>query len=184
MAPQWTAASIDIVPSIIAWASGSLELVKLPEQRRGRFSRRASWPITMDPMAGSGVPKVGEPERSDIDDRKLPKTTGAPGRSSWVRAQPASVSASDCAMAPALVTGPMAPPRMKGTRTVPCPARAYSRIPLVMVPSQTRGELTLKLPMMTQWLSAKSRPNSSRVISMLSAARVSCVTEPRKARSE
>lgn len=49
--------------------------------------------MTMLPIAGSGVPKVGEPERSDIDDRKLPKMTGAPLRSSCVSAQPASVSA-------------------------------------------------------------------------------------------
>ena len=75
-------------------------------------------------MAGSGVPKVGEPDRSDIDDRKLPKMTGAPGRSSWVSAQPAMVSASDWAMAPALVTGPIAPPRMKGTTTAAWFARA------------------------------------------------------------
>ena len=117
LAPQCTAASIDMVPSFMAWASGSLEVVKLPEQRSGRFNRRASWPMTIDPIAGSGVPKVGDPERSDIEERKLPNMTGAPGRSSWVSAQPAMVSASDWAMAPALVTGPMAPPRMKGTTT-------------------------------------------------------------------
>ena len=33
-APQWMAASIDIVPSVIACASGSFEVVKLPEQRK------------------------------------------------------------------------------------------------------------------------------------------------------
>ena len=108
-----------MVPSVIACASGSFEVVKLPEQRSGRLSRRQSCPITMLPMAGSGVPKVGAPERRLIDDRKLPKTTGAPLRSSCVSAQPASVSASDCAIAPAEVTGPIAPPRMKGTSTVP-----------------------------------------------------------------
>ena len=70
------------------------------------------------------MPNVGLPERSDIEDRKLPKITGAPLRSSWVSAQPAIVSAKDCAMAPALVTGPIAPPRMKGTITAACPARA------------------------------------------------------------
>src|ERR1700754_1331762 len=95
LAPQCTAASIDIVPSVMAWASGSFEVVKLPEQRSGRLSRRASWPTTIEPMAGSGVPKVGDPERSDIDDRKLPKITGEPGRSNWASAQPAMVSASD-----------------------------------------------------------------------------------------
>jgi hypothetical protein len=116
-APQWIAANMLMVPSVIAWASGSFDVVKLPEQRSGRFRRRANWPMTIDPMAGSGVPNVGEPERSAVEDRKFPKITGAPGRSSWVRAQPAMVSASDCAMAPALVTGPIAPPRMKGTIT-------------------------------------------------------------------
>ena len=124
LAPQCTAASIDIVPSFIACASGSFEVVKLPEHLSGRFSRRASCPITIEPIAGSGVPKVGEPERSDIDDRKLPKITGAPGRSSCVSAQPAMVSASDWAIAPALVTGPMAPPRMNGTITAAWLARA------------------------------------------------------------
>ena len=106
-----------MVPSIIAWASGSFEVVKLPEQRRGKFKRRESWPITIEPIAGSGVPKVGLPERSDIEDRKLPKITGAPLRSSWVIAQPAIVSAKDCAIAPALVTGPIAPPKINGTIT-------------------------------------------------------------------
>lgn len=105
---------MDMVPSAIACASGSLEVVKLPAQRSGRFKRRASWPMTIEPMAGSGVPKVGEPERSDIDDRKLPKITSAPLPSNCVSAQSAMVSAKDCAMAPALVTGPIAPPRMKG----------------------------------------------------------------------
>jgi hypothetical protein len=80
--------------------------------------------MTMDPMAGSGVPKVGEPERRLIEERKLPKITGAPFRSNCVSAQPAMVSASDCAMAPALVTGPIAPPRMKGTMTAAWFARA------------------------------------------------------------
>ena len=92
--------------------------------RVGAVLRRASWPTTMEPMAGSGVPKVGEPERSDMEERKLPKMTGAPDRSSCVSAQPAMVSASDWAMAPALVTGPMAPPRMKGTTTAHWLARA------------------------------------------------------------
>ena len=70
------------------------------------------------------MPKVGEPERSDMLERKLPKISGAPGRSSCVIAQPTMVSASDCAMAPAVVTGPMAPPRIKGTITAAWLARA------------------------------------------------------------
>ena len=63
------------------------------------------------------VPNVGEPDRNAVEERKSPKITGAPGRSSWVRAQPAMVSASACAIAPALITGPIAPPRMNGTTT-------------------------------------------------------------------
>src|SRR5215213_11476713 len=98
-APQWAAASIDITLSIIACPSGSLEVVKEPEQRSGKLRRRASWPTTSEPTAGSGVPKVGEPERSDIDERKLPKMTGAPGLSNCVSAQPAMVSARDWAIA-------------------------------------------------------------------------------------
>ena len=50
--------------------------------------------------------------------RKFPRIAGEPGRSSWVRATPTMASAMDWAMAPAVVTGPMAPPRMKGTTTV------------------------------------------------------------------
>ena len=87
-------------------------------------SRRVSWPTTSEPKAGSGVPKVGEPERSEVELRKLPSTAGAPGRSSWVNATPTIASAIDWAMAPALVTGPMAPPRMKGTTTAHWLARA------------------------------------------------------------
>ena len=72
LAPQWMADSIDITLSCMAWPSGSLEVVNEPAQRSGKFKRRASWPITIEPMAGSGVPKVGEPDRSDMLERKLP----------------------------------------------------------------------------------------------------------------
>jgi hypothetical protein len=41
-----------------------------------------------------------------------------------VIAQPTIVSAWACAIAPALVTGPIAPPRMKGTITAAWLARA------------------------------------------------------------
>ena len=65
------------------------------------------------------MPKVGAPERSDIEERKLPSTTGAPGRASWLKLTPAMPSASAWASAPAVVTGPIAPPRMKGAMTMP-----------------------------------------------------------------
>jgi len=123
-APHCTAASMDIVLSCIACPSAIFDEVNAPEQRSGSLSLRASWPTTSEPSAGSGVPKVGEPERNAVDDRKLPNTTGAPGRSSSASAHPAMVSASDWAIAPAPVTGPIAPPRMKGTTTAHWLARA------------------------------------------------------------
>jgi hypothetical protein len=123
-APHWTAASMDIVLSCIACPSGIFDDVNAPEHRSGSFRRRASCPMTSEPSAGSGVPNVGDPERSAFEDRKLPKITGAPGRSSWVSAHPTIVSASAWATAPALVTGPIAPPRMNGTTTAHWFARA------------------------------------------------------------
>ncbi len=64
--------------------------------------------------AGSGVPKVGAPDCIEIDDAKLPSTTGAPGLTSWMNAMPDSASASVCAAVPATVTGDIAPARMNG----------------------------------------------------------------------
>ena len=45
---------------------------------------------------------------------KVPNTTGAPGRTSCVKAMPESASAKSCAQVPATVTGDMAPARMNG----------------------------------------------------------------------
>ena len=64
--------------------------------------------------AGSGVPKVGAPDCMEIDEAKLPSTTGAPGLTSCTKARPASASAKVCATVPATVTGDMAPARMNG----------------------------------------------------------------------
>jgi hypothetical protein len=60
------------------------------------------------------VPKVGAPDCIDSVETKVPKTTGAPGRTSWTNAVPASTSASTCASVPATVTGLIAPERMNG----------------------------------------------------------------------
>ena len=54
------------------------------------------------------MPKVGAPERKDMEERKLPRMTGAPGRTSWVSATPTMASA---------IAWATAPPRMKGTTT-------------------------------------------------------------------
>ena len=73
---------------------------------------------------GSGVPKVGAPDCMDIDEAKVPNTTGAPGRTSWVKAMPDMASARSWARVPATVTGLMAPARMNGEITQAWPARA------------------------------------------------------------
>ncbi len=55
---------------------------------------------------------------------KLPKITGAPGRTSWVKAMPASASARIWAQVPASVTGAMAPASTKGEMIVAWLCRA------------------------------------------------------------
>ena len=50
----------------------------------------------------------------DIEEANVPKTTGAPGRTSWQNAIPESASAKACAANPATVTGDIAPAKMKG----------------------------------------------------------------------
>ena len=75
-------------------------------------------------MAGSGVPKVGAPDCIDMDEAKLPKITGAPGLINWTSAMPANASASVTVQTPKVVTGAMAPARMKGVQMVAWLARA------------------------------------------------------------
>ncbi len=72
LAPHKSAACIDTADSVIACPSGILDEVNAPEHRSGKPTRRASWPTTSEPIAGSGVPKVGLPLRNAIDERKLP----------------------------------------------------------------------------------------------------------------
>ena len=108
----------------MACASGSFEVLKLPAQRSGMFSRRANCPMTSEPSAGSGVPKVGEPERSDMEDRNEARIAGAPGRTSCVSAHDTMLSARHCATDPAIVSGETAPPNRNGRWIEPCPAAA------------------------------------------------------------
>ena len=72
LAPHSSADSIDTADSLIAWPSGIFDEVKAPEHRSGKPTRRASWPTTSEPRAGSGVPNVGLPLCRFIDDKKLP----------------------------------------------------------------------------------------------------------------
>ncbi len=70
------------------------------------------------------MPKVGAPDCIEIDDAKLPSTIGQPGLRSWMKAMPASASASVCVAVPATVTGDIAPARMKGVTMQAWLARA------------------------------------------------------------
>jgi hypothetical protein len=62
----------------------------------------------------SGVPKVGAPDCIESVDTKVPKITGAPGRTSCTKDVPAQTSARTCVSVPAMVTGLIAPDRMNG----------------------------------------------------------------------
>jgi hypothetical protein len=72
-----------------------------------------------------------------------PYTTGAPGRTAWVSAIPASASACCSVSAPASVTGAIAPARVNGVTTATCPAAAKSIRPMHIGMSSCRGELLL-----------------------------------------
>ena len=93
---------------------GIFAAVSEPPLRNGRRSRLASAARVYRTTAGSGVPKVGAPVAIDIELANDPRITGEPGRTSWVKAIPASASASVWAATPALVTGAIAPARMNG----------------------------------------------------------------------
>ncbi len=67
------------------------------------------------------MPKVGAPDFRLIELRKLPKTKGAPGRISCEKAQHINASAMAWVTEAAVLTGPIAPDKMKGTTTIPCP---------------------------------------------------------------
>ena len=64
------------------------------------------------------MPKVGAPDCIESVETKVPKITGAPGRTSCVKATPAITSASTCASVPATVTGLIAPDRMNGVMII------------------------------------------------------------------
>src|SRR6187397_1948956 len=129
--------------SYAAWASATFEAHRLPPERNGTPSRRARAAMTYRTRAGSGVPNVGAPDCIEIDDANDPRTTGAPGRTSWAKAIPPSASARVWAHTPAAVTGAIAPARMNGVRSVAWLASAYARAAPSITESQTSGELAL-----------------------------------------
>ena len=63
--------------------------------------RRANWAAPKIASVASGVPKVGAPDCIDRVETKVPKITGAPGRTNWVKAVPAMTSASTWVSVPA-----------------------------------------------------------------------------------
>src|SRR5882757_5923351 len=138
-----------LADSYAACASAILEAHSPPPERNGTPRRRASAAIEYSTSAGSGVPKVGAPDCIEIDDAKLPRTTGVPGFTSCTNAMPAMASASVCAVAPATVTGDMAPARMNGVIRQAWLLRAYTLAAPSMVPSKVSGELALIRLMMT-----------------------------------
>ncbi len=107
-----------LADSLAACASAIFEPQSPPPDRKGTPTRRAKAAMANKTRAGSGVPKVGAPDCMEIDEAKLPSTTGAPGLHSCTNAMPASASARVCAQVPATVTGDIAPERMKGVMMV------------------------------------------------------------------
>src|ERR1035438_9008100 len=66
-----------LADSNAACASAIFDAHRLPPEQNGMPSRRASAAIEYSTSAGSGVPKVGAPDCIEIDEAKLPSTTGA-----------------------------------------------------------------------------------------------------------
>src|SRR5690606_11509517 len=123
--------------------SGTFDAVSAPTEWKGRPSRSARVLAHIWNWVPSGVPKVGAPVRRLRGEKKVPKTEGAPGRSSWISATDAMTSASTCASVAATVTGDIAPPSTKGETTTAWPALAYSFSAQSMVSSSTSGALVL-----------------------------------------
>ena len=91
----------------------------------------------------SGVPNAGEPVFISTFDVKPPYITGAFGRTICVKAIPARASAFSKVMAPAIVTGAIAPASVKGVITTGCPIADNSMMPCNIGISSCRGELVL-----------------------------------------
>ena len=64
------------------------------------------------------MPNVGAPDCIEIELANDPRTTGAPGRTSWTNAIPPMASARVWVAVAATVTGDIAPARMNGVRRV------------------------------------------------------------------
>src|ERR1700728_23343 len=92
------------------------------EERHGSPRKRANWPAPNAALTYSGVPNAGDPDFISTLDVKLPYTIGAPGLTICASVSPASASACARVSAPAIVTGAIAPARVKGVMISTCPA--------------------------------------------------------------
>ncbi len=77
----------------------------------------------------SGVPKAGAPDFMSTFEVKVPIATGHPGAMYCRSATAAKASAIDKATAPDIVTGAIAPARVKGVTTTGCPRLAIRIAP-------------------------------------------------------
>ena len=121
----------------------------------------------------SGVPKAGAPERMSTLEVKVPITHGAPGLITCSSTIAASASATDCATAPAIVTGAIAPASVNGVTTTGWPRRAKRIAPSSIGQSCLSGLDELML--VKSRGSAKNRsasiPEAIRAISSTSSTR-------------
>ena len=108
---------------------------------------------------------------------KVPIMQGTPGRTTWRRAMAASASAIDWTTAPAMVTGAIAPARVKGVTITGWPRRAKRMAPSSIGQSCLSGDEELMLVKSRGALSkvSRSRPEAMRAISITSSTR----SEPR-----
>src|SRR4051812_18016016 len=174
-----TAPHTAISDSYAAWASTTTEAVALDDRHGSRY-RRANCPDAIAPFTYSGVPNAGEPVRMSTFDVNAPYTTGAPGRTSWVRATQNSASAFCWAIAAASVTGVMAPASVNGVATTAWPASAIAISPSLIGPSRRRGELVLMIVIRDGSAASRSRvtPRASPMIS--SASSTTTAPNPRQ----
>ena len=93
----------------------------------------------------SGVPKAGAPDFMSTFEVKVPMAQAQPGATHWKSATADSASAIDCATAPAIVTGAMAPASVKGVTITACPRRISRRQPSIIGWSCLSGEVELML---------------------------------------
>ena len=167
-----------------ACASGILAPLRLPPDRNGTPNLLANFAAVNKTIAGSGVPNVGAPDCIEIEDAKLPNTTGVPGFIICAKAMPLIASASVCARTPIGVTGAIAPDRIKGVVITAWFERAYSLRAPNIVPSHVIGELALIKLIITVFSLTNSSPKIIFAISIVSFARSGAVTEPIKGLSD